>query len=161
MKNLNSILIIAMLLAASFHATAQEPNTIVFTYDDAGNRITREAIYIPPGKDPDKEENTDTTGITNPEIYKTGPIKHSANVGAITINIYPNPNDGMFKVILEGWETETKASLQLHSLLGTEVEKAEELRQETNIDITSQPNGTYLLTITVNGKKETWKLIKR
>ncbi len=159
MKNFNSILIVAILLVSSLQAIAQE--TIVFSYDDAGNRETRETIYIPPKTDTVKEQNKDTTGITNPDIYKTEPIKHTANVGVITINIYPNPNDGMFKVILEGWETETKASLQLHSLLGAEVEKAEELRQETNIDITSQPNGTYLLTITVNGKKETWKVVKR
>lgn len=148
-----------MLLVACLQVTAQE--TIVFTYDDAGNRETRETIFIPLNPDIVNEEKTDTMEITNPDMYKTEPLKHTANVGAITINIYPNPNEGMFKVILEGWEQETKASLQLHSLLGTEVEKVEELRQEANIDITSQPNGTYLLTITVNDKKETWKVVKR
>ena len=161
MKHLNSV-IIAIFLAVNLQATAQEPNTVVFSYDASGNRITREAIYIPPKSEkPVKGQKEDTTGITNPDILKTEIVKHTANVGAISINIFPNPTGGKFKVVFEGWEKETTASLQLHTLSGTEVLKMENLKQETNIDIKSQPDGTYILTVIVNGKKEIWKVVKR
>ena len=161
MKHLNSV-IIAIFLAVSLQAISQEPNTVIFSYDASGNRITRETIYFPPKSEkPVKGPKEDTTGITNPDVLKTEIVKHTANVGTITINIFPNPTGGMFKIVFEGWEKETKAGLHLHTLSGTEVKKIETLEQETNIDITSQPKGTYILTVIVNGKKETWKVVKK
>nr|NQU89281.1 T9SS type A sorting domain-containing protein [Bacteroidota bacterium] len=161
MKHLNIVFITVILLAVSLQTTAQEPNTVVFSYDDSGNRTKREAIFIP--SPPDKDDNgqqKDETGFKNQEVLKSDIVKHTANVGSVTINIFPNPNGGMFKVSLEGWEKDTKSSLIMHSLSGKEVTRVETLRQHTNIDISSHPNGTYILTIFIDGKKEVWKIVK-
>ena len=101
-----------------------------------------------------KGQKEDTTGILNPNMYKTETVVHTANIGDITLNIFPNPTGGKFIVELDGWNKEAKAELQLYTLSGTEIKQVRKLKHETNIDITSQPNGTYILTIIINGRKE-------
>jgi len=159
MKQFNTFILVVVFLVAVINLQAQTPGTVEFAYDDSGNRVSRDVIYIP-------LENNDS-GITMDAIQdgrsllKTDSIHYSANVGPFTINIFPNPNEGKFSVEIGNWLKNTRASLQLHDMKGTEIKRIDICQQYITVDITSQPDGPYILTILVNNQKKTWKVIKR
>lgn len=72
----------------------------------------------------------------------------------ISINVYPNPSKGIFRV--DNLPTESK--LSLYNSLGIKIEKV--LSLDNTIDLTTYPKGIYLLNITSNEKTETIRLIK-
>ncbi|MCD4746095.1 MAG: T9SS type A sorting domain-containing protein [Bacteroidales bacterium] len=158
MKQKYSILLTALLTVFSLQTIAQK-SEVVFTYDASGNRITRTIILEEKKKEPKQE--IDTTNLKQTEKKDNEIVKHTTTIGEMTINIYPNPNGGMFKVSIDGWDNKTTTLLQLHTLSGTEIVKKEHLQPETPVNISDQPEGTYILTLIINGKKEVWKLVKR
>ena len=158
MKQKYSILLTALLTVFSLQTIAQK-SEVHFAYDASGNRITRTITLKEKKKEPKQE--TDTTNLKQTEKEDNEIVKHIATIGEMTINIYPNPNGGMFKVSINGWDNKITASLQLHTLSGTEIVEKEHLHPETKVDISDQPKGTYILTLIINGKKEVWKLVKR
>jgi len=141
----------------SCRLAAQE--VVSFTYDASGNRTSR--FIILEEKETDPESTSDTTYLKQNEIKEEEPVKYLTVVGEKAINIYPNPNGGMFKVVFEGWTKELNGSIQLHSLSGNLIFEMQLLQQEIDVNITDQPDGTYLLIIMIDGKKEMWKIIKK
>ncbi|MCK4664662.1 MAG: T9SS type A sorting domain-containing protein [Bacteroidales bacterium] len=129
-----------------------------FIYDDSGNRIMRHIIEL---KDRDNIPEDSTQMAYNWDFTDTTALKYTEMINNISITIYPNPNGGMFKVVLGNTENNTKASLYLHSLSGSLVFEKGPIKQVTDVDIRNQKNGTYILTIIVNHKKKTWKVIKQ
>ena len=134
--------------------------TVHFSYDDSGNRKHREILY---------EENIpDSTGITNDttvmkssELTANGTKEYSATVGKQTIKIYPNPNNGYFTIKIEGWDPASKADMTMTSLTGKSIVEEKITGEITKVRFHNQPDGTYLLTVILNGKRETWKVVKR
>ena len=158
MKQTNTILTTTLLIIIlSTQTISQE---VVFTYDNSGNRITRTIVWA--------ENTTDTTNTqTDTTIFKTGqipeetPQKHTAKVGEQTISIFPNPNTGFFNIRIDGLQKNTNAEIKLHTLSGTVIIEKTLKQAETKIKFGNQPDGTYILTVTIDGKKETWKVVKK
>ncbi len=149
-------LIITAFLFAGF-LTGQ---TVHFDYDASGNRIHREIIYqenIPDSTN----ATTDTTQLKSSELTANGTKEYTATVGKQTIKIYPNPSNGFFTIKIEGWDAHTKASMSMTSLAGKSIIEEPISRETTKVQFRNQPDGAYLLTIVLNGKRETWKVIKR
>jgi hypothetical protein len=133
--------------------------TVNFGYDAAGNRISR---TIDMGKSVDSTgQKADSIFVKATETDENVPTKYNARVGGQTIKIYPNPTTGVFAIIIDGWDNKSKASIQLTSLTGKGLIKIRIESSVTKIDIKGQPNGTYLLLVNLNGKKETWKVVKK
>ncbi len=150
------ILIIATLSFAGL-LTAQ---TVHFEYDAAGNRIHREIIYqenIPDSTN----TTTDTTQLKSSELTADGTNEYTASVGKQKIKIYPNPNSGYFTIKIDGWDSQSKAGMIMTSLSGKSIIEKKITDEITKVQFRNQPDGTYLLTITLNGHRETWKVIKR
>ncbi|MDX1277200.1 T9SS type A sorting domain-containing protein [Oceanihabitans sediminis] len=77
-----------------------------------------------------------------------------------TVKVYPNPVTDVVNIKLSGQNT-TLATLQLHDILGRMlVNKKIENESSASLNISSYPTGVYLLTMDVNGKKVTKKIIK-
>ncbi len=117
---------------------------VSFNYDDTGNRIQREIIFI------GDKDNSDSI-----------PTQFNSIIDKATVTIFPNPNGGRFSVEIQNADVDFDASLLLHTLSGTLIIKEENLNKLTNVDISKYENGTYLLSIIINDKKETWKVVKR
>lgn len=148
-----STLIFAILVIQSF---TQE---VHFEYDDSGNRIARTIVWEDEKESP--KTFFDTSFYKYDEINEEDIVKHSANIGEQLVNIYPNPTKGTFKVGFEGWQKELEVFIQLHSLKGKLIFEKKVENPVTNLNIINQPDGTYILTITIGKEKETWKIIKK
>lgn len=157
MKTLFYQILTTVLIFISGAVSAQE--TVSFGYDATGNRTSR-TIILEEMKT-ERENLSDTSFIKQSEIKENDVYKYSTKISDRTISIYPNPNGGMFKVSIEGGAAELNGHIQLHTLNGNPVFDEPALQPETNVDITGQPNGTYILTIIIDGRKEVWKVVKR
>lgn len=78
-----------------------------------------------------------------------------------SVKIYPNPTQGNLKVSISGLENSDKCHLDVYSIQGTQILAFDVNSDNANVDISNQPNGVYMLQITINGKSTTWKIIKK
>ena len=78
--------------------------------------------------------------------------------------ISPNPSTGKLFIILERTiETEssqTPIQLSIQSLSGEKILTITELKSSNEVDISHQPNGTYILSIVAGKERVSWKVIK-
>jgi len=143
--------VLAVLFLFQLTANAQD---VSFGYDDNGNRISRDIIWLPAVV---TQPNPDDPNANGREILAV----HEAEIGDVQVQINPNPNGGQFKVTLQGINETFDAKLYLHSANGQLIVEKKHLKTENDIDIRHSQNGTYILTMIINGKKESWKVIKQ
>jgi len=150
--------LILVFIAIPFFIFAQEdPNTVVFKYDDAGNRILRHAIYIP---DLLKKNEVYNDSLKNSRMTKVPPAD-SIVINDISVSIFPNPTLGKFKVKIDNFNSEDKIQYSLFSLTGQLIGKDEVKNAITEIDLQNYDNGPYLFRLIVNGKSKSWRIIKQ
>jgi len=148
-KNPTTTLMLFSLLF-SFAINAQ---TVVFTYDEAGNRLSQ-ALEIK------KIRDTDSSDLVT-EQKSVMALIEATTINDIEVIVSPNPNGGKFDVRMSGVGENTDIKIYLHSMSGKLIFESKPAQLITTIDITNRENGTYLLTIAVKGTKETWKVIKQ
>jgi hypothetical protein len=119
--------------------------TINYSYDASGNRVYAEHVINL------RQAEMDSTG-------KVKPMLHELTSHRITI--YPNPTDGNFSIEIGTPETIEQASITIYSMSGTIIYREDEPDAVNEIDITSSPDGMYMLIIRIDGETSTWKIIK-
>ncbi len=156
---MKTIALILIILTSSITLLAQ--TTVEFLYDDAGNRTHRNIIELLPETNPN--DSTLKSGVGEDNLQPTMPSAGviTETIGRTTVKIYPNPTGGKFTVIMETSDNETIGGLQLLSLAGEEIINIKNPPQRVEADLTGRPPGTYFLSITINGKTQTWKVIKQ
>ncbi len=143
MKKLYLTFLIFISLLAGLKA-----QSIGYGYDAAGNRISR---YIITTKD--AVEN-DTAPQNNPQEFKLDSQTKTL--------IYPNPTAGLlnFKITSPGNEENLNIRVKVYTVSGNLIVDEVFHSGRFNVDITHQPNGTYLLDLQVNNKKQAFTIIK-
>lgn len=121
---------------------------IGYAYDMAGNRIKRE-IVISASRAMAKKQSFESQ-----DFYSERLREHS-------VKIYPNPTQGNLRVSISGLGNSDKCHLGVYSIQGTQILAFDVNSDNANVDISNQPNGVYLLQITINGKSTTWKIIQK
>ena len=116
---------------------------ISYSYDLAGNRVKREIVMSSLAP-----KNSLVTGFTEVLAKKN-------------IRIYPNPTKGHLRVEVVGYDSTDKCLLQVFNATGALIINKKATLPFTEINITNQPNGIYLLLITLNGENTKWKIIKK
>ena len=116
---------------------------ISYSYDLAGNRVKREIVMSSLAP-----KNSLVTGFTEVLAKKN-------------IRIYPNPTKGHLRVEVVGYDSTDKCLLQVFNATGALIINRKATLPFTEINITNQPNGIYLLLITLNGENTKWKIIKK
>lgn len=146
-RNLYSVFIplLSLFLMTLFTVSVHADGIINYTYDGSGNRTSAERIINL------RQAETDSTG-------KVKPMLHELTSHRITI--YPNPTDGNFSIEIGTPETIEQASITIYSMSGTIIYRNDEPDAVNEIDITSSPDGMYLLIIRIDGESSTWKIIK-
>lgn len=119
-----------------------ECREIKFTYDEAGNRIKREAITIVEVDTKDKDMNRFMNGNRLTEDITVTPDK---NKGTIHIDIKDNGSANSHHV-------------NIYSIAGYMVFDKPTQDRVFDIDISHLPNGIYVLVISSDGKSDAWKL---
>jgi hypothetical protein len=143
MKAVKFTLLFAGLLSIFCVSIAQDK--ITYGYDTAGNRTSR-TIDIPVQfrAAGEKEEAT---------VY-------SEVLAELQIKIYPNPTTGWIRIEIENLPANETADIALYHLSGKLI-TAKRTASFTEMDITGQPAGTYLLKIVAGEEQTEWKIIKK
>ena len=134
---------IIILLALIFNiANAQ---TISYDYDANGNRISRQIVL---------EKN-------NKALEAEDVPFSEEQLGATQVRIYPNPTHGHLKVVLQNTDETYNNSITIYSANGKQIANIPHAETETDIDISAQPNGIYLMRLCIGTEISTWKILKK
>lgn len=128
---------------------------ILYTYDNAGNRIKQEYYCRQERGINPAIENTEK-GSVDSFVQDENEVSASfAKVDAL----YPNPNDGRFTI---RFEKELKnADIILTDVNGKRVSRFKVNGKIIQVDISNKPAGTYFIIITDGRNKITQKVIKQ
>ena len=144
LKQLRVILLL-IAISSTFPLMSQ---IISFEYDQSGNRILREVIYL---KTIDTE-NSDNSG------YKSYQAKYLENS---IITISPNPNGGKFNVKVSSSNSKGKFEIYVHTIIGAQIYENKNASNLNEIDISNRENGTYILSLIMGEERKSWKIIKQ
>jgi len=142
----NKLLLLCLLLI-NLCPSLQAQNKVTYRYDAAGNRISR-TIVISPRSEAVKEAEE------KPEVY-------SEMLSDITLKIYPNPTTGLLKVELSNLPENQMATIWLYAMSGQLIRRVNNVSHTTNLDISGQPAGVYVMKITAGEFQTEWKIIKK
>jgi hypothetical protein len=121
---------------------------VTYGYDAAGNRISRSIVM---------QNSSLRTAVAGEEEEES--TVYSEILSEIQVKIYPNPTTGLIRIEIQNLSAEETADIALYQLSGKLI-TSKRTSGSTELDITGQPVGTYLLKI-VAGKAQTeWKIIK-
>jgi len=156
MKSKYYLLILLSGIALSLFS---QTGRIEYTYDAAGNRLTR-TIFMPSSPSQlrsavvDIDEETEEEPIPQEKVY-------SDRLNQTNILIYPNPTKGILKVELTHTAEENPLTLQLYNMGGKVIINESNVNASIELDLSSQSTGTYLLKIISENGEKTWKIIKQ
>ena len=112
-----------------------------YTYDDSGNRITRNVIHLSKAQIDDQDFSVD-------------------NIDGKLIRIYPNPTKGFLKIEIPHEGEEYLASIKAYTINGRLIANKETAKEVYVLDLHDQPSGIYMLKIQIGNKMADWKIIK-
>jgi hypothetical protein len=124
---------------------AQTTEDIEFTYDLSGNRVLRHIIIL-------EDKIFKATDTLELKTYKE-------SIDEIEISIFPNPNHGTFSIYLN--KVTSNINMFIHTITGELILDEKIKERTTYIDISNQMKGSYILSVFINGKKKSWKIIKQ
>lgn len=118
--------------------------TLSYSYDAMGNRIAREIVIS----------------------KKAAPLKDSTSymsevLSERTVKIYPNPTRGQLKVEIPIQEGQLIPQFKIYSSSGQLIHSVKATSSTTSFDLSSTPNGLYLLHVIIGKEESTWKIIKK
>ncbi len=135
-------LIMQLIAAVPFIAFSQ--GKVKYSYDNAGNRVKREIVV-------------NTKSVLDDSVSEY----YSEMLSEKDIRIYPNPTRGHLKVEITGWDNVDQCQLRLYNSVGQQVLSTWAGSSYIELDISSRPDGLYILHITLNGEETSWKIIKK
>ncbi len=147
------ITLLITILTISFTAFAQD---FTYTYDAAGNRIAR-VVYL------QTKTTLHNNGSTNHETEEEEIAEEKTlkdKLGSFDLLVYPNPTKGLVVVEISGEETIESATYNVYDVGGKQVANGTVASSMLLVNLNQQIAGTYTLRLTINGKQQSWKIIK-
>lgn len=121
---------------------------IIYAYDDAGNRISRNLVTtsLKSTDDSDEDEFQKFTLDNNSDIL-----------------IYPNPTPGLLNIEITNYtsEEDNNIRVKVYSVNGTLILENEFFSGSFSVDLSEKQNGTYLMDMSVNSKNQYFTIIKK
>ena len=141
------------LLCLSATISAQ---TVQFSYDASGNRISRDIVLA-------KSGDVTSADSTDKELQEQYYVDLFSDV---KVTISPNPNGGKFTISISSESGEmpkekNPVKLMLFSLRGDVIYELNQFEAVNQLDISHQPNGTYFLIIVAGNERKSWKIVKQ
>jgi hypothetical protein len=124
--------------------------TVEYEYDVAGNRISRNVIVL----------YTNTRGVlAQPQPQDS--VVYKESLKDFSVRIYPNPTDGLLTVELHNLPEKQTAVISLYNTSGKQLLLQRNVEYSTEVNLSNQPQGIYILRIEISGNVSEWKIIKR
>lgn len=154
--------------------------TVAFTYDDNGNRVSRtitvrqldsketKSLLTDP-KQLGTQKNQLARGLEVGSTVETADAKRKDDIirerlkteeGEIGFNVYPNPTKGLIKMEISNMPLNSVSELRLYDLSGNQILLKKNIEKNAEIDISRYKDGIFILRVKVNEKTFDWKVIK-
>lgn len=149
-RYLQLAVLIMLILPSTIFAQTYE---FTYGYDASGNRTSR-TFTLKSATIPQKDTNS------NPqEISKARQEILEDLINNRKVQIYPNPTKGVVRVEIHELQ-ELPAIIHLIGVQGNHIRTSRVKGVFTNVDLSNQPPGMYILKISVGGQSSDWKIIK-
>jgi hypothetical protein len=153
---------IIIALIGLFLATELNGQNVEFTYDNAGNRITRIIVYLPTPQFQDENKNDNEDIIPDTLVAVESNCIIDSSTGA-WIKIYPNPVMSSLNIDLGSiYSNKKRMTIHILDIQGKSINVQDVSTQIVNVDFSNVSIGTYLITLKENGALiRNWKIIKQ
>ena len=171
MKNIlkNILIVISLLFICNNKIFAQDFNAY-YGYDANGNMYQASVTYltttIQSATIPlDSVIKKDTLSEKTNSLPKDGWVSPSMDSSfSIKIRLYPNPSHGILLVeigdVSDNQINNSNNIIHLWDVQGKEVFTIQPISYYNSVDMSSLPNGLYLISININGKTMNYKIVK-
>ena len=139
--------IISLCICLLFPLAIIAQTSVVFRYDDAGNRERRTISTF-------KMSEADST------IAELKTLQPEEETEAQRISVYPNPTDGLVNIDFN-LPPEPKAYYILTSMNGAQIERGNLTSPQTQLNLINLGKGTYILQIVSGEEKGKFKIVKQ
>ena len=153
--------------------------SVSYTYDTAGNRLTRTIIVQllksgteqAPVINPKNLNPTDAKATALGETTQVEKSSENANTNGseeaikgndddgVVTNVYPNPNKGVIKIEIKNMPLNSINEMRLYDMSGVELKWKRNFESYSELDISQYKNGTYILRIKIGQRTFDWKII--
>jgi YD repeat-containing protein len=158
-------LITTVILLASVYIAQAQTTKVLYAYDGAGNRVSRTTINGIVKKDgpavaglETPAQNPATGAVLAPGQQETTGLR--TRVAGLDVGLYPNPTRGVLSIVIEGFSGTTAAFVEVLDINGKQVYSGKIEDPNSQVDLVDQPAGTYLVNLTVDGKKGYYSVVK-
>lgn len=141
MKLWEIILCTSAMLLASLTSSAQ---SITYSYDAAGNRVSRGVTVSRMRKQEKKTLNLADGNNLEGKVRLTG----DSRKGSVTVEII-------------GHRTGDRCEVCLYALSGENLLQLQLSEPSVTLSLGAYPDGIYIVSVTLNGESEAWKITKR
>ena len=117
---------------------------VEYSYDFAGNRTRREIII----RHVKERETTSTKDIIAEDLTQIVRIEADSKEGTVT-------------VFVDGLKPIDKCDISLFNTSGVNLLNLVADSPSTLVDLRPYPDGAYVVSVTLNGRRDTWKVTKR
>jgi len=124
-----------------------------YDYDNAGNRILRTTLTIRQVVVAEADTSFADVSNSKQETFFEEVIWEN------NVKIYPNPTKGMLTLQFD--KPVKTGSYSLSDLSGKLLSDGTITNPIVTLDLSRYENGVYLLTLTLDGQTDTWKIIKQ
>jgi hypothetical protein len=128
-----------------------DPPIIEYSYDNAGNRVSREIVYYSELDEGLKSMKTQTPPKKDEEIQPEE-----------LMNLYPNPANHSVNIVVspEVLEMENKRII-IYDFQGRVIKQMIPQGLVTEMEVSDMRSGTYIVKVLYGSKSKDWKLIKQ
>ena len=125
-----------------FSLSLSAQKKVMYVYDAAGNRIKREILF---------EQSQSKSQV----------VAYSDMLDEKEIKIYPNSTEGELRVEIFNELKKTEGIVTVHGNNGAMIYTTPIINGSASLDISSCPNGLYILHVKIGDSVSSWKIIKR
>ncbi|MCF8299313.1 MAG: T9SS type A sorting domain-containing protein [Saprospiraceae bacterium] len=125
---------------------------INYVFDNSGNRTNRNIIYL--------NSTTIKKSAGGNGDYGSEQEKYMDEVGDLIVTIYPNPTQSEVNIFLDNYNSEVEYSISVFNLHGGLIKEISEIQQANIINLSDQPDGVYIITVSYGQNISRWKIVK-
>jgi hypothetical protein len=148
-----------LLIISLFCALQTVQPQIQFAYDEAGNCVLKYKTVVMSA--PRANAPSNNAPDTDESVQSSDNVKVEDMIGNIKITLFPNPTKGLLQLEFENKSAETTVNYTLTDINGKYIAGGKRADNPLNLNLSNYAAGAYLLRITINGKKEIYKIIKQ